>query len=312
MAKWTAHDIPDLSGKVALVTGANSGLGLSTALELARKNATVWLACRGAAKAEDAMRNIRAAHPSARLEFLQLDLSDLASVRAAVQTFKTRSSRLDILCNNAGLMTLPYTKTRDGFEMLFGTNHLGHFALTGGLLDSIRATPGARVVTVSSVAHRSGRMPLDDLHWESQAYSRSGAYGRSKLANLLFTLELERRFRKANINAISVAAHPGYSATNIVYGGSGAPPSLLRSIWNKLAAIGNLLLAQPADKGALPTLYAATAPDVKGGDYIGPDGPLEFRGHPRRVQPNRLARDEKLAAGLWKKSEEMTGVRYTF
>jgi NAD(P)-dependent dehydrogenase (short-subunit alcohol dehydrogenase family) len=256
------------------------------------------------------MKHIRAAASGAKLEFLQLDLSDLDSVRAAVQTFKSRSPRLDVLCNNAGLMTLPYTKTKDGFEMLFGTNHLGHFALTGGLIDTIRATPGARVVTVSSVAHRNGRMPLEDLNWERQAYSRGGAYGRSKLANLLFTLELERRFRKANIKAISVAAHPGYSATNIVYGGSGAPPSLLRSIWNKLAAIGNMLLAQPADQGALPSLYAATAQDVKGGDYIGPDGLLEFRGYPKRVQPNRLARDEQLAAGLWKKSEEMTGVRF--
>ena len=310
MSVWTEAQIPDLRGRIALVTGANSGLGLETSRALAGKGARVVLACRGAAKAEEAMAAIRAKIPDAQLEFLPLDLSDLASVRAAAETFESRHARLDILCNNAGLMTLPFARSRDGFEMIFGTNHLGHFAFTGLLLDVIRKTPGARVVTLSSVAHRNGRLPLDDLNWEREPYSKPGAYGRSKLANLLFVLELQRRLQRSGIDAISVAAHPGYAATNIVYGGSEAPPSLRRKLWNLMARVGNVLLAQPAQMGALPTLYAATAADVKGGEYLGPRGLLEFRGYPARVRPSRLAQDERLAAGLWARSEQMTGVRF--
>jgi NAD(P)-dependent dehydrogenase (short-subunit alcohol dehydrogenase family) len=309
MTRWTEADLPDLRGKTALVTGANSGLGLETSRALASRGAHVILACRGADKAQAAMASIRERVPNASLEALSLDLSNLLSVRAAATAFKAAHATLDLLINNAGVMTLPYGKTRDGFEMLFGTNHLGHFALTGLLLDVLRATPGARVVTVSSVAHKSGRLALDDLHWERRKYSRGGAYGQSKLANLMFMLELDRRLRRAGIDVLSVAAHPGYAATNIVFGGSAATPSPLRRIWNRLAAIGNLMLAQPAALGALPTLYAATAPGMSGGEYVGPHGPLEFRGYPVVVRPARHALDEGAAKRLWALSEEMTGVR---
>ena len=272
--RWTESDMPDLSGKVALVTGANSGLGLETSRALAAKGAHVVLACRGETKALAAMKAIRGKLPDAKLEFLSLDLSDLDSVRAAAGEFATRHERLDLLINNAGLMTLPYGRTRDGFEMIFGTNHLGHFALTLLLLGVLKRTHRARVVTLSSVAHRRGLMALDDLQWERSRYSKPGAYARSKLANLLFALELDRRVKGAGIDLISVAAHPGYSATNIVFGGSAAKQTLFRRIWNAMAAMGNALLAQPASMGALPTLYAATAAEVKGGEYFGPLGPL--------------------------------------
>ena len=306
---WTEADIPSLAGKTALVSGANSGLGLETARALSARGAHVVLACRGAAKAEQAMDLIRARVPDAQLEFLALDLSDLASVRAAANEFRSRHLQLHILCNNAGVMGLPYGKTRDGFEMLFGTNHLGPFAFTGLLMDRIRATPGARVVTLASLAHRRGRLPLDDLNWEQRRYNKAGAYGQSKLANLMFALELERRFRRTGVVALSAAAHPGYSATNVVYARD-ARPSISRRVWHAMARTGNALLAQPAAMGALPTLYAATAADAQGGDYFGPGGFIEFRGPPVRVQAARQAQDEALAAELWSRSEQMTGVRY--
>ncbi len=307
---WTAKNIPDLSGKIALVTGANSGLGLETTRALAAKGATVVMACRGEKNAAQAMAQIQAQQADAKLEFLLLDLSDLSSVRAAVAAFKQRHQQLHILCNNAGLMTLPYGQTKDGFELLFGTNHLGHFALSGLLLELLRATPKARVVTLASIAHRKGQLPMDDLHWQREPYSKSRAYGRSKLANLMFALELDRRLQKAGSDTLSVAAHPGYSATNIVYGGSGASQNFGRAVWNRMGAIGNVLLAQPAHMGALSTLYAAVADTVKGGDYIGPDGYIEFRGHPTRVQASELARNETLAAELWARSEHMTQVQF--
>ncbi len=310
MGKWTEKDIPDLKGKTALVTGANSGLGFSTTRALAARGALVIMGCRDARKADTAMASIRADLPDAKLEFLPGDLSDQSSVRNAAGLLKSRHSRLDIQVNNAGIMTLPYTKTEDGFEMLFGTNYLGHFALTGQLLELTRSTPGARIVTVTSLSERVGKLPLDDLNWEKSSYSKRGAYARSKLANLVFALELDRRLRKAGVNTLSVAAHPGYSATNIVYGGGAGQQSLMRSLWNLMARVGNALLAQPADRGALPSLYAATAPDVKSGDYIGPDGLIEFSGYPKRVKPSRQAQDEVLAAGLWRRSQELTGLSY--
>lgn len=303
--RWTANNLPALEGRTALVTGANSGLGLATAQALAQRGAQVILACRGADKALAAIDTIRAAVPQATLAFLPLDLSSLDSVRAAAAQVRAQHPRLDLLINNAGIMATQYGRTRDGFELQFGTNHLGHFALTGLLLDVLNATPGARVVTVSSIAHRSGTLPLDDLNWERARYSRSRAYGRSKLANLMFALELDRRLRKAGAGTLSVAAHPGYSATNIGFGGSSRT-----SLFGRLIKLGNLILAQPAPLGALPTLYAATAADVQGGNYFGPDGPLQFRGYPMRVRGTRLAHDETAAAGLWARSEALTGVRY--
>ena len=310
MARWTESNIPDLSGKIALVTGANSGIGFATACGLARAGARVIMGCRNAGKAKAAMAAICAIVPKAKLEFLPGDLSDQASVHKAAELLKSRHSQLHIQVNNAGIMTLPYGKTRDGFEMLFGTNYLGHFALTGQLLDLTSRTSGSRIVTVTSLSERVGRLPLDDLNWEQSRYSKRGAYARSKLANLVFALELDRRLRKAGIDALSVAAHPGYSATNIVYGGSQGGQSVMRGLWDVMAKIGNAMLAQPANRGALPSLYAATAPGVNSGDYIGPDGFIEFRGWPTRVQPSRQAQDEQLAAGLWARSEELTGVRF--
>jgi NAD(P)-dependent dehydrogenase (short-subunit alcohol dehydrogenase family) len=306
MSRWTENDMPDLGGKLALVTGANSGLGLETARGLAAKGAQVLLACRGADKAQRAIDDIRAKLPSAKLEFIPLDLSDLGSVRRCAERFKATHQRLDILCNNAGVMSLPYGKTADGFEMLFGTNHLGHFALTGLLLETILRTPKSRVVTVASIAHKVGRIDLEDPHWTRRSYSKRGAYGQAKLANLMFALDLERRLRRSGCDAISVAAHPGYSATNIAFGAPGAKTSL----FGRMVVLGNALLAQPAHLGALPSLYAATSADIRGGDYIGPSGPLEFRGHPVRVHPRASARDEAMAAQLWKASEQMTGVHY--
>ena len=304
-ARWNEREIPDLQGRTALVTGANSGLGLATAQALALRGAQVLMACRGADKAQAAIAAIRTAVPDARLQPLSLDLSDLSSVRAAADEVRRAHPKLDLLINNAGVMATPYGKTRDGFELQFGTNHLGHFALTGLLLDSLLAAPAARVVTISSLTHRRATLPIDDLHWERERYSRAGAYGRSKLANLMFMLELDRRLRRRGAAALSVAAHPGYAATNIGFGGGSRT-----SLFGRLITIGNVLLAQPAALGALPTLYAATAADVQGGEYFGPNGPLQFRGYPVRVRSSARARDAGLAAQLWQASERMTGVHF--
>lgn len=305
MSRWTEHAMPDLSGKTALVTGANSGLGLETVRGLAARGAHVLLACRGADKAQRAIEQLREQNPVARLEFIALDLSSLASVRDCAAAFKARHARLDILCNNAGLMALPYAKTVDGFEMLFGTNHLGHFALTLQLLEVIKQTPQARVVTVSSIAHKVGRIDLADPHWQQRPYSQRGAYGQAKLANLMFALELHRRLRKSGADTLSIAAHPGYAATNIAFGSDRK-----KTLFSHLVALGNLVMAQPAQLGALPTLYAATAPDARSGDYIGPHGLMEFRGYPVPVRPRPKALDERTAAELWALSEQLTATRY--
>lgn len=307
--QWTAASIPRLDGKLAVVTGANSGLGLETAAGLAAAGATVVMACRSPDKAQDAVSELRRRIPGAKLEVMALDLADLSSVRRFAQEYTRRFSSLDILCNNAGVMGLRYQKTRDGFEMLFGTNSLGHFALTGLLLDVLRKTPCARVVTLSSLSERRGRLPMDDLNWERRRYSKPAAYAQSKLANLVFALELDRRLRKEKLDVISVAAHPGYSATNIVYSRA-ASPSVLRRIWNVMAALGNTLLAQPASMGALPTLYAATVANIQAGDYIGPNRLFEFQGYPVRVKPSRRAQDAATGAALWQKAQELTGIRY--
>ncbi|MBI2382539.1 MAG: SDR family NAD(P)-dependent oxidoreductase [Gammaproteobacteria bacterium] len=306
--KWTAADMPSLAGKLAVVTGANSGLGYDTALELARRGAEVVLACRSRDKTEAAMREMRAAAPGAKLEFMALDLADLASVRGFADAFKARRKRLDLLCNNAGVMALPLTRTRDGFEMQIGTNHLGHFALTGLLLDRLQSTPGARIVNVASMAHRWTRgLDLDDLNFERRRYNKWDAYGKSKLANLVFTFELDRRLKKAGGKVLAVAAHPGYSATNLGFAG----PAMEKSVLGKLfIEVGNALLAQPAAMGALPTLYAATADDMQCGDYVGPDGWRQMRGHPKKVGCRSLARDPELGTRLWGLSQTLTGVRY--
>ena len=308
MSKWTPAAMPDLKGKTAVVTGANSGLGYYTALELARHGAQVVLACRSREKTETALRELAAAAPGAKLEFMALDLSDLDSVAAFAKAFKAGHQRLDILHNNAGVMALPLLRTRQGFEMQIGTNHLGHFALTGSLLDVLRATPRARVVSTASLAHRWTRdMDLDDLNWERKPYKKWDAYGKTKLANLLFTYELQRRLGKAGAGVISVAAHPGYAATNLQAAGPVMEKSTVGRIFME---IGNALLAQPAEMGAFPQLYASTMADVQGGDYYGPDGMGQNRGYPKKVGSNRASRNEATARDLWTLSEKLTGIRF--
>lgn len=301
-------DVPDLKGHVAIVTGANSGIGLEAARVLAARGAHVVLACRDAGRGAAALGAIRAAHPDVSAEVATLDLASLASVRSFASEFVAKHDRLDLLCNNAGVMALPAATTADGFEMQFGTNHLGHFALTCRLLDRLLAAPAARIVTISSSLHRPGRIRWDDLQ-RRRSYGKWRAYAQSKLANLLFAFELERRLRRANARAISVAAHPGYAATNLVTVGprlSGA------RVFGSLAGLGNRLLAQDARGGALPTLYAAVAPGVNGGDYIGPDGVFEMRGAPVHVRASARARNAADAARLWDLSTELTRERFGF
>jgi len=269
---WTADDIPDQAGRRAIVTGANSGIGLIAARELARHGAAVVLACRNAAKGEAALAEVRAAAPDADVTLAALDLADLASVRAFAGA---RTEPVDLLVNNAGLMAPPRRTTKDGFELQLGTNHLGHFALTGLLLDRLRAGDAPRVVSLSSNAHRMGRIDFDDLQGERR-YFRWTAYGQSKLANLLFMRELDRRARAAGLPLASVAAHPGYTATNLQ---SAAPPAIDRAVM----AVLNRVIAQDAERGALPVLYAATAAGLPGGSFVGPDGPGEWRGSPAAV-----------------------------
>ncbi|MGO9452902.1 MAG: oxidoreductase [Candidatus Binataceae bacterium] len=304
---WTADDLPDLSGKTIVVTGGNSGIGYEAALQFARKHASVVLACRSIEKANGAAAQIKSAYSDATVEVMELDLSNLASVRAFADALRKQHQRLDVLCNNAGVMAIPYRRTPDGFEMQMGTNHFGHFALTGLLLDVLLETEGARVVTVSSGMHRLGAIRFDDLSWE-HGYRKWYAYGQSKLANLLFCLELQRRIDKAHAKLISVACHPGYAATNLQAAG---PKMTGSSMMESLTEIANRVFAQSAAMGALPTLYAAVSPDVRGGDYIGPNGITELWGNPVKVKRSSAARDSAIAKRLWEVSEQLTNVRYT-
>jgi NAD(P)-dependent dehydrogenase (short-subunit alcohol dehydrogenase family) len=306
--RWIEENVPDLTGKVAIVTGANSGLGLETTRVLACKGARVILAVRSEARGAAATKEVRADAPKASLAVMPLDLANLESVRRFAEAFLSAHDRLDILVNNAGVMAIPRRKTADGFEMQLGTNHLGHFALTGLLLPSILRTPGARVVTVSSSAHGFGRIRFDDLNGE-RSYGKWSAYGQSKLANLLFAYELQRKLAVAGSGAISVAAHPGFAATNLQLVG----PQMEGSRFGvRSMALVNRLMAQSAAMGALPQIYAATFPLVRGGDFIGPDGFMEQRGFPVRVKSNARSRDEAAATRLWAISEELTGVTYSF
>jgi NAD(P)-dependent dehydrogenase (short-subunit alcohol dehydrogenase family) len=295
---WTAADIPDQHGRTAVVTGANTGLGFETAHGLATRGATVILACRTMAKAADAAGRIRAAVPGARLEVIRLDLGSLASVRAAAGQVRETCPRLDLLINNAGLMTPPYGKTEDGFELQFGTNHLGHFALTGLVLDSLLAVPGSRIITVSSNGHRAGDIYFDDINFEHR-YSRIRAYGQSKLANLMFTYELERRLRAAGAATSALAAHPGVSTTE-----------LQRHVPAWMQAMSRFVPRQPAERGALPTLRAATDPSARGGQYYGPAGRFQITGYPVPVQSSRRSHDPEVQRRLWELSQRLTGVTY--
>jgi NAD(P)-dependent dehydrogenase (short-subunit alcohol dehydrogenase family) len=289
-SKWTAQDLPALDGRTFVVTGANSGIGLVAARALGRAGARVVLAVRDVAKGRDAAASIQGT-----TEVRQLDLADLASVRAFADGWE---GDLDVLVNNAGVMAIPEKRTADGFEMQIGTNHLGHFALTNLLLPQIRD----RVVSVSSGAHRMGSIRLDDLNWERGGYQRWRAYGQSKLANLLFISELQRRLDDAGSAVRALAAHPGYAATNL-------QNRTENVVQNTIMAISNKLLAQSDEMGALPTLYAATQ-DIPGDSFVGPDGFQEQRGHPKLVGRSGAARDGETAKRLWTLSEELTGVSF--
>ncbi|MGB5682623.1 MAG: SDR family NAD(P)-dependent oxidoreductase [Polyangiales bacterium] len=291
---WGAEQVPDQTGRVAIITGSNSGIGFETARVLAGEGATVIMACRNLDKAKPKAKEIRAARPGCDVEVMRLDLSNLDSVRQFAEEFRAKHSRLDLLVNNAGIMVPPYGKTAQGFETQFGVNHLGHFALTGLLLDLLLSTPGSRVVTVSSIAHYLGKIDFSDLNWE-RGYKAQAAYGQSKLANLLFTYELQRRLAAAGKETLAVAAHPGWTSTNL----QEHAPSV---------KFMNRFFAQEPLMGALPTLYAATESDVKGGEYYGPSGFLEMNGPPKRVNSNKRSRDEKVAERLWNVSQDLTGV----
>ncbi len=301
---WTTAKMPDLTGKVAIVTGANSGIGFEAAKEFARKGARTILACRSLDKARIALDQILAEIPNSPAEILQLDLTSQATVHRFVTDFKARYGRLDVLVNNAGIMWVPYGKTEDGFESQFGTNHLGHFALTGLLIDLLLKTPGSRVVNVSSNGHRTGNMDFDNLMFtDGQGYSPHRAYARSKLANLLFTYELQRRYEAIEADAIATAAHPGASSTRLV------DHLTDRWYWKILLPI-ILRMSQSAAMGALPTIRAAVDPDVKGGEYYGPSGFMEQRGYPVVVQSNGSSHDQESARKLWQISEQLTGVHF--
>ena len=297
MTAWSTADIPDQSGRVAVITGANTGLGFETAKALANKGATVVIAVRNTDKGKQA-----AARIGGTVEVQELDLTSLASIRDAADALKSRFDRIDLLINNAGVMTTPKGTTKDNFELQFGTNHLGHFALTGLLLDHLLSVEGSRVVVVASIAHNiQADIHFDDLQWE-HSYNRVAAYGQSKLANLMFTYELQRRLAAAGAKTIAVAAHPGISNTELMrhVPGSGLPG---------FSALAGLVTNSPA-VGALATLRAATDPQVRGGQYYGPSGFRELVGHPVLVQSTRKSHDVAIQQRLWAVSEELTGVSY--
>ena len=300
-SKWTTADIPDQSGRVAIITGANTGLGLETAKALADKGAHVVLAVRNLEKGNQAVSQITAKSPNAVVALQQLDLTSLQAIREAAEEIKASHQRIDLLINNAGVMWNPKDTTKDGFELQFGTNHLGHFAFTGLLLDRLLPVEGSRVVTISSQGHRTGRIDFDDLQSERK-YTRHGAYGRSKLANLLFTYELQRRLKLKGAPTVALAAHPGGSNTELTRYIPGLIKQPVEFVWG--------LMAQSAEMGALPTLRAATDPAAQGGQYYGPDGFGEQRGYPKVVESSKRSHDEDVQRRLWTVSEELTGVTY--
>lgn len=308
MNSWTPADIPAQAGKLALITGANSGVGFRAAIGLARAGARVMLGCRSRDKATAARLRILAQVPDAQLEPAILDLSSLASIRAFAQTFHAQQRPLDLLINNAGVMALPTRQlTADGFEMQIGTNHLGHFALTGLLLPAVLAAPSARIVTVSSIAHRGGRIRFDDLNW-ARDYKPWPAYRQSKLANLYFAFELDRRLQATHPTVASIAVHPGVARTNLFAAG----PGQKKDLPGLLAPFFISIIGQSERQGALPTLYGATAPEARSGHFYGPHGFREMRGYPVEVTPEAQAYDESAATRLWTISEDLTNVHYQF
>jgi NAD(P)-dependent dehydrogenase (short-subunit alcohol dehydrogenase family) len=296
MQKWNTANIPDQSGKLVIVTGANSGLGYETSLALAAKNAEVIMACRNPQKAQSAFDKIKSEVPNANLVLMQLDLGSLDSVRSFADEVHAKYNHIDLLINNAGVMVPPYGKTVDGFETQFGVNHLGHFALTAQLLDLLFAAENSRIVNVSSQAHNMGQINFDDLQSEKK-YIAWTAYGQSKIANLYFTYELQRKLATAGKTTIAAAAHPGYAATNLQESSG-------------FFKVLNIIMAQSAAMGALPSLFAATNPEVKGADYFGPHAMGGWRGYPIKVKSNKLSYNEAIAAQLWEVSEELTGIKF--
>ena len=302
--KWTSVDIPDLMGKIVIVTGANSGIGYESAREFTRKGAEVIVASRDPIKAEQAILKIIEEIPGAKLKFIKLDLASLESIRIFTEEFKLNYDSLDILLNNAGIMLIPYGLTEDGFERTVGTNHLGHFALTGLLLDRLKTTPGARIVNVASNAHYGGEMDFEDLLFENKgAYAPMKAYGRSKLANLIFTYELQRRFQSGGFDVSALAAHPGISATSLAN-------HLFFNLISWLIQPVMKIVFQSSAMGALPSLRASVDPEALGGQYYGPDGKGEKSGYPIVVDSNSASKNEADARTLWQISEELTGIKY--
>jgi NAD(P)-dependent dehydrogenase (short-subunit alcohol dehydrogenase family) len=301
---WTDKDVPDQTGRTILITGANSGLGFESARVLAKRGAQVVLACRNVAKGNEAAAAIRSETPGAKVEVVALDLADLSQVRAAAKAILERFPRIDVLMNNAGLMALPYSKTKDGFEMQLGTNHFGHYVLTGLLLPALEAAPEPRIVNVLSLYHQRGRMNFDDLDFTKTPYNKWDAYAQSKLANLLFSTELSARLAKKGSRIKVVSAHPGYASTNL----QGKGPELAGSIFEGLVMkLSNALFAQPSAHGAWPQLRAATDPAAKPNEYFGPLGFKEMRGPAGHVEARSKARNPELAARLWEISKERTG-----
>lgn len=305
---WTITDIPNQQGKVVVITGANSGIGYESALALAGKGAQVILAVRNEQKGHAALQSIKEAFPKASAEVMLLDLASLNSVRNFAEEFKTKYNQLDVLLNNAGMMAIPFDKTIDGFEMQFGINHLGHFALTGLLLPILLKTPASRVVTVSSHNHVIGRMDFDNLDG-SKGYGPWTAYNQTKLANLLFAYELQRKLKAVDTELISVGTHPGYTATNLQFAGPRLSGS---SVMERVMKLGNRLLGQSGAMGALPLLYASVAPNIRGGDYTGPKDMFGLWGYPKIARSNGRSHDIQSAKKLWEISEQMTGIHYLF
>ena len=295
--KWTAENVPSQKGKVVIVTGSSSGIGYEAARVLANKGAEVIIAVRSEGKGEKAVAKIKDQNADAKVKLMLLDLADLNSVEQFANEFQAEYSKLDILINNAGVMMPPYGKTKDGFELQIGTNHLGHFALTGQLFGMLQKTADSRIVNVSSIAHTQGNLDFDDLNWENRNYKLMRSYGDSKIANLYFTYELEARLAEVGKNPMATAAHPGWTATEL-------------QRHSGLASFGNKLFAMPIEQGALPTLRAATDVQAKSGDYYGPDGYREMRGYPVKVKSNKLSHDKDIAKKLWKVSEDLTRIKF--
>jgi NAD(P)-dependent dehydrogenase (short-subunit alcohol dehydrogenase family) len=306
MIKWTTEDIPSQAGRCAVVTGANSGLGYSTARALAMKGARVIMACRNLEKGEVARQQIMESNPDLEPELCFLDLSRLSSVHSFAEKYLSLYSGPDLLINNAGVMAIPYMKTSDGFEMQFGVNHLGHFALTALLWPGIQSVQGARIINVGSASHHFGKIRFGDIHWEKK-YRKWGAYGMSKLANLLFTMEMARRLRESESDVTVAAAHPGYADTSLHEKGMLMGGSKWKAGFFNLA---NRFVAQPAEKGALPTLFAAVAPEVGQGAYFGPGGLMRLRGWPAPDKPNHGRVSDSAARELWRLSETLTGLEF--